>query len=67
MGGFMQETPDSEIKATLEIFDALGIQRDDLRRLRADRKLAEQVVRCWLEAKTVVPSSRPLPSYLSPP
>ncbi len=45
MGSLMKQTPYSEITATLEVLDALGVKRDDLWRLRRDGALAELVAR----------------------
>lgn len=44
MGELVRETPYSEITATLEVLDRLGIGRADLARLRSDSALARSVV-----------------------
>ena len=44
MGNLMKETPISEMMATLELFDSLGLKREDLRKLRTNKQQARAVV-----------------------
>ena len=42
MGNLIKETPYSEITATLEVLDRLGIRRKNLSRLRSEADYAKQ-------------------------
>lgn len=44
MGNLTKETPHSEITATLELLDSLGLKRDDLKKLRSNKLQARGVV-----------------------
>lgn len=44
MGNLVKETPYSEITATLEVLDKHGVTREDLKALRSNLSLVQQVV-----------------------
>ena len=48
MGNLVKETPHSEVTATLELFDRLGITREHLSRLRAESDYAKRVAEFML-------------------
>lgn len=64
MGSLMTETPHSEITATLETLQALGLTREDLRRLRTDAVFAQQLASFWRRETT---HCRPLAAAMSYP
>lgn len=43
MGDLVKETPFSEVNSTLEVLDNLGVSRDDLKRIRTEKSLAQKI------------------------
>lgn len=44
MGDLVKETPFSEVNSTLEVLDNLGVSRDDFKRIRTEKTLAQKIV-----------------------